>query len=83
MMLCGEKTGVYRTDMMYYTNNHLQHLRVFHLVLFLIRLLNEGSSDLVQLPERRNHPDCLRAALLGGLWGDVQLWLRDLHQDLP
>lgn len=47
----------------------------FHLVLLLIRLLNERSSDLVQLPERRNHPDGLRTALLGGLWGgDVKLW---------
>lgn len=79
MMLCGEKTGVYWTDMMHYTNDRLP--RLLHLVLFLICLLNEGSSDLVQLPERRNHPDCLRAALLGGLWGDVQLWLRDLHRD--
>lgn len=79
MMLCGEKTGVYRTDMKHYTNDRLPRLRAFHLVLFLICLLNERPSDLVQLPERRNHPDCLRAALLGGLWGDVQLWLRDLH----
>lgn len=71
--------GVYGTDMMHYTNNRVPRLRMFHLVLFLICLLNEGSSDLVQLPECRNHPDCLRAALLGGLWEDVKLWLRDLH----
>lgn len=81
MMLCGAKTGVYWTNMMHCTNNSLARMRVFHLVLFLICLLNEGSRDLVQLPESRNHPDCLRAALLGGLWGDVQLWFRDLDQN--
>lgn len=67
--------------MMHCTKNRLPRLRVYHLVLFLICLLNEGSSDLVQLPEGRNHPDCLRAALLGGLWGDMQLWMRDLRQN--
>lgn len=68
-MLCGQKTGVYRTDAMHRTNSRLPRLRLLHLVLLLICLLNERSRDLVQLPERRNHPDGLRAALLGGLWG--------------
>lgn len=69
----GRRRGVNRTDAAHCTNDCHPGLRVFHLVLFLIRLLDEGSSDLVKLPQRRYDPDRLRAALLGGLWGDVQL----------
>lgn len=39
-----------------------------YLVLLLIGLLDEGARDLVELTERRYHPDGLSAALLGGLW---------------
>lgn len=73
----GRRRGGYRTDAVHHANECLPRL---HLVLFLIRLLDEGSSDLVQLPERRNDPDRLRAALLGGLWGSVAVvnaWLRE------
>lgn len=67
----GRTWGGYRTDAVPPANECLPRLP--HLVLFLIRLLDEGSSDLVQLPERRNDPDRLRAALLGGLWGNVAI----------
>lgn len=39
-----------------------------HLVLLLIGLLDEGAGDLMELTERRDDPDGLSAALLGGLW---------------
>lgn len=69
----GRRRGGYRTDAVHHANGSHPRLRVLHLVLFLIRLLDEGSSDLVQLPERRNDPDRLRAALLGGLWGNIAI----------
>lgn len=72
MMLCGQKTGVLSGRRDATAPTVVFHvLRLFHLVLLLICLLNERSRDLVQLPERRNHPDGLRAALLGGLRGET------------
>lgn len=74
MMLCGEETGELTgpTRRTAPIDCH-PGVRVFHLVLFLIRLLDERSGDLVKLPQRRYDPDRLGAALLGGLWGGVQL----------
>lgn len=80
----GRRRGGYRTDALHHADECLPRLRVRHLVLFLIRLLDEGSSDLVELSESWNDPDRLRAALLGGLWGSVAIahaWLRALHPE--
>lgn len=82
----GRRRGGYRTDAVLHASECVPRPRVLHLVLFLIRLLDEGSSDLVQLSERRDDPDRLRAALLGGLWGSVAIehaWLRALHPERP
>lgn len=42
-------------------------VRLCHLVLFLIGLLDERTGDLMQLTESRNDPHCLRTALLRSL----------------